>query len=165
LATAAFLPAVALALDYGFQGRDVRFNGDHDFWTASVAVSWNLFNGGQDAARRQGARADAERLRARLEEAEDLVRLDVRQAFEAAVVARDAIATAEARLVAARRTFELVSRRYQEGLATPVELLDARTTLTSAELNRVVTLYRFAIHRVDLERAAALRDLGRLEES
>jgi outer membrane protein TolC len=165
LATAAFLPAVSLALDYGFQGRDIRFSGEQDFWTASVAVSWNLFNGGQDAARRQGARADAERLRVRLQETEDLVRLDVRQAFEAAVVAREAIATADARLAAATRTFELVSRRYEEGLATPVELLDARTTLTSAELNRVVTLYRYAIQRVDLERAAALRDLEGREES
>jgi outer membrane protein TolC len=87
------------------------------------------------------------------------VRLDVRQAYDAAVVARDAIATAEARLAAARRSFELVRRRYEEGLASQVEFLDARTAYTSAELNRVATAYRYAIRYVDLERAAALRDL------
>jgi outer membrane protein len=75
------------------------------------------------------------------------------------VVARDAIATAEARLAAARRSFELVRRRYEEGLASQVEFLDARTAFTSAELNRVATTYRYAIRYVDLERAAALRDL------
>src|SRR5438093_5013261 len=51
-ATAAFLPSVSVALDYGFQGPDLAFRSSNDFWLASVVVSWNLFNGGSDAARR-----------------------------------------------------------------------------------------------------------------
>jgi outer membrane protein len=159
LASASFLPSIGLALDYGFQGSDLRFSGDNDFAVASVVLSWNLSIGGSDRARRSAARADAERLRLHRAELEDLVRLDVRQAYDAAVVARDAIATAGARLAAARRSFELVRRRYEEGLASQVEFLDARTAFTSAELNRVATVYRYAIRYVDLERAAALRDL------
>jgi outer membrane protein TolC len=159
LASASFLPSVGLALDYGFQGSDLGFSGDDDYAVASVVLSWSLSIGGSDRARRSAARADAERLRLRRAELEDLVRLDVRQAYDAAVVARDAIGTAGARLAAARRSFELVRRRYEEGLATQVEFLDARTAYTSAELNRVATAYRYAIRYVDLERAAALRDL------
>lgn len=159
LASASFLPSVALALDYGFQGPDLSFGRDDDYAVASIVLSWNLFNGGRDQARRSAARADAERLRLRRAELEDLVRLDVLQAYDAAVVARDAIATAEARLAAARRSFELVRRRYEEGLASQVEFLDARTAYTSAELNRSATVYRYAVRYVDLERAAALRDL------
>ncbi len=159
LASTSFLPSLGLAVDYGFQGRDLSFGGDDDYAVASVVLSWSLSIGGSDRARRSAARADAERLRLRRAELEDLVRLDVRQAYEAAVVARDAIATAESRLAAARRSFELVRRRYEEGLATQVEFLDARTAFTSAELNRVATAYRYAIRYVDLERAAALRDL------
>ncbi len=159
-ATASFLPNVALALDYGVQGQDVRFSRDDDFAVASVVVSWNLFNGGQDAARRQAAQADAQQLRLRREELEELVRLDVTRAYRATIVARHAISTAEAGLAAARRNFELVRRRYEEGLANQVEFLDARTAFTNAELNRVITAYRYAMRYVDLERAAALRDLN-----
>ncbi len=159
LASASFLPTISLAADYGFQGSDFGFSGDDDFAALSIVLSWSLFNGGRDQARRSAARADAERLRLRRAELEDLVRLDARQAYDAAVVARDAIATAEARLAAARRSFELVRRRYEEGLATQVEFLDARTAFTSADLNRSATVYRYAIRYVDLERAAALRDL------
>ncbi|HUP52750.1 MAG TPA: TolC family protein [Longimicrobiales bacterium] len=164
-ATAAFLPDVAVALDYGFQGNEVTFGRDRDFWMASLIVSWNLFNGGQDAARRSAGQADARRLRLAREEAEDLIRLEVRQAYRLAVVARDAIDTADARLAAARRTFELVRRRYEEGLATSIDFLDARTTLTGAELNRVVTAHTYAIRWVELERAAALRSVSALEAS
>ena len=159
LATASFLPNVAVALDYGVQGQDLRLGRDEDYTVASVVLSWNVFNGGQDQARRQAAQADAQRLRLRRTELEDLVRLDVTRAYRAAVVARDAIATADAGLAAARRSFELVRRRYEEGLASQVEFLDARTAFTSAELNRVITVYRYAVRYVDLERAAALREL------
>jgi outer membrane protein TolC len=159
LATAPLIPSVSLALDYGFQGQSVRFSGDNDFAAASLVVGWSISLGGSDFARRQAASADVERLRLRRTELEDLVRLDVRQAYDAAVVAREAIGTAETRLAAAQRSFELVRRRYQEGLASQVEFIDARTAYTNADLNRVITVYRYAIRYIDLERAAALRDL------
>ncbi|MGH7554396.1 MAG: TolC family protein, partial [Longimicrobiales bacterium] len=79
----------------------------------------------------------------------------------AAVVARSAIVAADARMAAARRSFELVSRQYSEGMATQVEYLDARSTMTRAQLNAVLTHHQFAARCVELERAAALRDLDR----
>ena len=163
-ATAAFLPTVSLGVDYGVQSRDFAFRSSQDYWAVSVVVSWNLFNGGQDAARRTAAQLDVERTRTLRRDLEDRIALEVRTAYEAAAVAHAAIATADDRLEAARRTFQLVRRRYEEGVATPIELVDARTALTSAELNRVVTAYQYAIHYVDLERAAALRDLSGFEK-
>ena len=159
-ATAAFLPNVALAVDYGFQSRDLAFRSRQDYWAVSVVVSWNLFNGGQDAARRTAAQLDVERTRTVRMDLEDRIALEVRTAYDAAAVAHAAIATADDRLEAARRTFQLVRRRYEEGVASPIELVDARTALTAAELNRVVTAYQYAIHYVDLERAAAWRNLA-----
>ena len=159
VATAAFLPSVSLAIDYGFQGQELSFGSDQDFLVASVVVSWNLFNGGRDLARRQGAGIEADRIRVQRRDVEDHIRLEVRQAYESAAVARAAIGTAEDRLAAARRTFQLVRRRYEEGVASHIEFLDARTALTSAELNRSVTAYRYAARYVELERAAALRSI------
>jgi outer membrane protein TolC len=159
LASSSFIPSVSVALDYGFQGQSVRFSSDNDYRAVSLVVGWSFSLGGSDLARRQGARADVDRLRLRRTELEDLVRLDVRQTYDAAIVARDAISTAEARLAAARRSFDLVRRRYEEGLASQVEFIDARTAYTNADLNRVITAYRYAIRYVDLERAAALREL------
>ncbi|MGE5800861.1 MAG: TolC family protein [Gemmatimonadota bacterium] len=158
-ATAAFLPSVSLGFDYGVQGRDVAFVASQDYWVASIVVSWNLFNSGRDLARRAEARYEVERARTLRQDIEDRIALEVRVAYDAAVVAREAIATANDRVEAARRTFELVRRRYEEGVASPIELVDARTSLTSAELNRAVTTYGYAIHYVELERAAALRAL------
>lgn len=157
LATSAFLPSISVALDYGVQGNEVRFGPENDYWVATLSASWSVFSGGRNAARREGAKLEADRLRAQRREAEEQVRLDVLRAYESAVVARAAIGTAEERLRAASRTYDLVLRRYEEGVAPHIELVDARASLTSAELNRVLTLYRYAATTVDLERAAALR--------
>lgn len=162
-ATAAFLPSVALAVDYGYQGADAALQ--RPYWVTSLVVSWNVFNGGRDAARRSAAGLEVERARTLQRDLEERVVLEVRTAYEAAAVAREAIATADARLAAAEHTFELVRRRYEEGIASPIEFVDARTALTAAQLNRVVTAYRYAIHYVELERAAALRPIELPEES
>jgi outer membrane protein TolC len=159
VATAGYLPSAAVALDYGYQGRELALRDDEDYWSASVVVSWNLFDGGRDAARRAAAGYEIDRARASRRELAEQIELEVRNAHEAATVARAAIATADTRLESARRTYALVHRRYEEGAASPFELVDARTAMTSAELNRVLTAYRYAIRWVDLERAAALRDL------
>jgi len=159
-ATSGMVPSVAGILDYGFQGNDLSVrDGDH-VWTASLALSWSLFNGGGDLARRSAAGYEAARARAKRQDLEDQIVLEIRTAYEAASVAQQAIATADVRLEAASRTFTLVRRRYEEGAASPYELVDARTSLTNAQLNRVLTAYRYALRRVDFERAAALRELS-----
>jgi outer membrane protein TolC len=158
-ATATFLPSLSLGVDYGYQSRDLAFRSSQDYWVASLVVSWSLFNGGQDAARRTAAALEVERARTLRTDLQERIALEVRTVYDAATVAHEAIATADARLEASRRTFELVRRRYEEGVASPIELVDARTGLTAAELNRVVTAYQYAIHYVDLERAAALRTI------
>ena len=151
-----YLPNLALALDYGVQGNDYRFSRDVDFTTLSVVASWNLFNGGRDAARAEQAGLEARRLALQGEDVKRGVELQVRLAWQAAEVARAGIATADDQRVAAARTHELVRRRAEEGLASPLELSQARTQLTSSELNAVFTTYDYYLRRVELDRAAAL---------
>ena len=55
LASASFLPSLALSAEWGVQGDQYRFDGSGNVALASVVLQWNLFNGGQDAARREQA--------------------------------------------------------------------------------------------------------------
>jgi outer membrane protein TolC len=157
LARSAFLPSVALAVDYGVQGNQYKFDTRNDVAVASLVFSWNVFNGGQDQARRQQASIEVERGELRRKEAEHQIEMQVRQAFDAVTVADRAIRAAQDRLNAARRSFELVSRRHAEGMAAQIEYVDARTSLTNAELNFILTRYQYALNYIELERVAALR--------
>jgi outer membrane protein TolC len=157
IARAGRLPALSLAVDYGIQGNRYELSGDADFAVASLVLEWTPWDGGQTGARRAQATLEAERARTRRGDAGRQIELQVRQAYEAAAVARAGIATAREREAAARRTFELVARKYQEGAAPQIEYIDARSARTRAELNLVLTRYDYALRYVELERAAALR--------
>jgi len=124
-----------------------------------VLVEWNLFNGGGDEARRQQAAISANRARVERREIERQIELDVRQAYDALQVASASITTARDRAAAARRSFELISRRHAEGMASQIEFIDARTAYTRAELNLILTRQSYAVRAVELERAAALRTI------
>jgi outer membrane protein TolC len=158
-AGSAFLPTVALSASYGVQGDRYRFDRANDVAIASLVLSWNLFNGGQDDARRQQGDMLRDEAAIRRHEAEEAVRLDVRNAFDALGAARVALVAASDRLASAARAFTLVERRYGEGLATQIEFLSARSAYTAAALNDVITRYSLAARAVDLERAAATRRL------
>lgn len=139
LARSAMLPSAVLAVDAGIQGEAYGFTGDAPYAMASFVLQWNLFDGGQNRARLAQARLDRDRLRLQRDEAEQQIRLEVQEAFQRVQVARRSLDTAQERVAAAREGYRLVARRYDEGMVTQVALLDARTTLTSAELNLNVT--------------------------
>jgi outer membrane protein TolC len=161
MAGGAFRPTLALAADWGIQGEQYRLDGSGNVALASIVLQWNLFNGGQDAARREQATLERRKANLRQREAERQIEVQVAQAWDAAQVAERALATAAARLEAARRSFRLVARRYEEGLAPHLEFVAARAASTQAELNAVITRFAYAARRVELERVAALRPLSR----
>jgi len=160
-AAARYLPSVGLALDYGAQGNGYHFDSNHDAMIASVVLQWNLFNGGQDDAKRQAASSARREADEQRSDVDRQIALDVRVAWDAVQVSRDALTSAGARLASAQAAFRLVDRRYTEGLASRLEWSDARAQLTAAELNELLTRYALAERGIDLERAAALRTLSK----
>jgi outer membrane protein TolC len=160
IAASGYLPSVVFALDYGFQGEIYRFTGEDDFWMGSVLLRWNLFDGLSREARLAQARADRRRLEAGLAELEQAIELEVEKALDDMEVAGKSLSAAGDRLASATRSFEIVSRKYNEGMSPQIEYLDARTTMTQAEINLIVTRYRYHSAYAELERVLALYDIG-----
>lgn len=152
--TASFLPHLSLGMDYGFQGNTYDFGVDRDYFAVSLVAQWNLFNGFQDAAKRQQAQLETERLRTQLDELEEQIALQVRVAYNDVRAAGAAIAAADDRLASAAKSFELVSKKYEQGAAAQIEYLDSRTAFTNAGINQILTSYDYYIKYARLERAA-----------
>jgi outer membrane protein TolC len=161
--TASFLPTLSLGVDYGFQGNRYDFGSNQDYAVVSLVAQWNIFNGFQDAAKRQQASLEALRLRTQLAELENQIALQVRVAFNDAAVAKAAIATANDRLASAQKSFELVTKKYEQGSAAQVEYIDARTAFTNAGINQILTAYDYYIKYAELERAAGLYSIDDLQ--
>jgi outer membrane protein TolC len=92
-----------------------------------------ILDGGVTSARAR--ERNSERERADLEYAgrADDVRLAVRTAYLDMDTARSAIRASEKSVESARESLRLASRRYEEGVGTNLEVLDANLNLLAAE--------------------------------
>lgn len=156
IAITTYFPGVVLVADYGFQGKEYRFKKEDDFWMVSGILQWNFFNGFQDDCKRQLAEVEKQKLQSTLEETEQLIRLQAQEAYYNLDVARQGWLTSEDRLKAARESYNLVSKKFEEGLTPHIEFIDARNTLTSAEVFNIISKYDYFIRSAELERVAAL---------
>ncbi len=134
---AAFLPRVGL-VGRGDWVDDTPF-GTHGSSTSIMAVATlNVFSGGSDraavAAARWEAKAGAEDV-ARFAEG---IQLQVRQAFQEAVTARQRQATAVKALAAAREAERITEERFKTGVVKMIDLLDATTARREAETRELV---------------------------
>jgi outer membrane protein len=158
LAGTGFLPNLNLVADYGFQGEKYDFGPDNDFWMVSGILSWNLFKGFQDVNKRQQAEIDKKKLKAAIEEAEQQIRLQAREAYynvEGAAKSKESSAKGRK---AAKESFKIISKKYEEGMASFIEYLDARNTLTAAETTHIINSYDLLINSAELERVTAAYD-------
>jgi outer membrane protein len=152
-------PILSLAVDAGTQGEDYGTGDGYDIGMASLVFTWRLFDGGGDQARIRKARASERQLVLQQDEVAQQIRLEVQLAFNQLQTARDSLATAAARAEAAQAAFRIASRKRDEGVINQVEFIDARSTLTSADLNLALTRFNVLARRAELDYATSAGDL------
>jgi len=135
LARAAFRPRLLLGAEAGIQGDDYGFSEDERYALASVVLRWNTFRGGADRAALAEARAFTEEVRATRDLAAQRVRLEVQQAVEDLEVADASLDTALKRTEAANGALRIATRKRDLGQINQTEFIDARRTMTDANLN------------------------------
>ena len=150
-------PTVALAggVDYGRPNPRLfpRTNEWRDSWDISVTASWLLWDSGRRAAEVGEASASERALRARLDEFDSLIALEIRQRrldVDAGVAAARAAAEGVRSAAEARR---VVDERFAAGVATSTDMLDAQVALLQAELDRTRALASARIAEARLARA------------
>jgi len=161
IARAAYLPTVALtgslmrqafpAGSFGFPAR----NDWRDDWTVGFAVQLPLFQGFKRGADVDAAKAQLRQAELQLEQLREALRLQYRQAKSELERAQAQVAAASRTVEQAERVYELTELRYREGLATQLDVSNARLALQQARINQVQ-----AYHAAYTALAQAERMLG-----
>ena len=150
------LPNLYAVVDYGFQGRNYEFNMRQDYLFASLIFRWDLFHGFQNKARIGEARIEQQLRDTRLEETEKQIRLETIAAHYDLIASVESVQASTEELLSARNAFRVINRKYGEGQATLIEFIDARSTMTQAEMLLIISKYDYHIKYADLERVACL---------
>ena len=125
-------------------------------WDASLNVNWPLFDGGRARAEVAEAAASTRGAQARLAEFDATLAVEVRQRVSEIESSRAVIAAADAAVRAAKEARRVAGERFNGGLATSTDVLDAQVAVLQAELDRTR-----AIANARLAEARLARALGR----
>ncbi|GAB6282816.1 MAG: TolC family protein [Ignavibacterium sp.] len=159
MARANLYPGLYFSFDYGYQGEKYKFTDEYDYWMASLVLKWNLFNGFKDEAKAEQSEWDKKKLESQRDELIKQINLQLKSALKDFEVAEKSLTTAELRKETAEKSFEIVNKKYENGLASQIEYLDAQTTLTQASINHIITKYDYKISYAELERTSAMNEL------
>ena len=135
---------------YTFRGNE--FQQPDGIASAAVGLSWNLFDAG-----RSQFRADAIRDRARavwqlLQDEQSRVELEVRQAYLDVMQTRERLQVTEAAIERADENLRVNRIRYQSGLATNTDVLEAVNLQMRTRRNNFNALYDAVLAQLHLER-------------
>ena len=159
-ASAARLPQIAVMGGYDYARPNPRIFpriGEwRDSWDVSVNVSWTLWDGGRRHAEQAEAAAGVRAATARVAELDRQTAFEVRQRRLEVDSSRAAIAAAADGVRSAAEARRVLGERFNSGVATSSELLDAEIVLLQAELDRTRALA--AARMAD---ARLIRALGR----
>ena len=122
-------------------------------WLVSIALRWNLFNGGADKAKVTESDALTHRAAAEQARVESTIRLQVRQAWANLKAAQQRIESAQASVAEAQESLRVSQNRFGTGLNTVTDLLR-----TEAALLETQTRYLAAVH--DQRIAAAMLEFA-----
>lgn len=148
-------PILSASSSYGIVNYPVDvFPGSDDWrtnWTVGVFLSVPLFSGFRTVAGIESARADVDEARVRLRQTERAAAVDGLTAAEEVAVAQ-ATWNQNARTVTqAQRAYEIADLRFQQGISTHLDLVDARVQLDQARVNRARAAHDLHVARIRLQ--------------
>lgn len=161
-ARSTYLPRLNAFARYDWNSPQRVYGGERS-WTLGVLASWSLFDGASQLAETQAASARLEIATAAASGAVDLARLETERALFTLRSALVRLELAERSVTQSAEAHRIVTRKYEGGLATVAELLDAAAVETQSDL--AFSNARFATIVATAERRRALgRDPGTLTQ-
>jgi len=153
IARAARMPSLGLAVDGGTQGERYEFGRGRNYATVSLLLNWTLFDGGARRAEEREAKLALRQIETQRVQLAQQIALEVQQALDRLQTSKASLQVADARAAAARAAFRIAGRKRDEGVISQVEFLDARTSLTAAELNLNAVRFELLARQADLDYA------------
>jgi len=150
-----FLPVIAGYGTWEMDNPSMKDYGGNN-WAAGVTLSWNLFAGGGDAARRDAAVQRLEQKRRQIGAMDSALALEMRRALIQFRAAEQQVSAAQAAEAQSEEGLRILKNRYDAGLATMTDLLSAETARSSARTNLAEAIYGHRLSYAQLEYVAGI---------
>ena len=144
-------PSVNLTLGTGLTS---QFQPRHDTSTdvsASVGVSWNIFDSGVTRGAIEEAEAERDIALLNVKKEEESIDLNLRKAYLNMREAEQRFTSTGDAVRQAREDYHIANERYRAGEGILLDIIDAQTALATAQTNAISARYDYARYRAQVE--------------
>jgi outer membrane protein TolC len=153
------LPVLNGFYNIGFQGYGYKFNSNQFFQLGGLQLKWNIFSGNDNKLKARQSRIDIDAINNQYDDAENQLLLQVTTTYNTYQAAVTAMHSANDEVLSNKEAYRLTQSRYQQGEALQIELIDARTEMTNAEIKYSLAQLAVLNKAAELERVMATYQL------
>jgi len=147
------LPSLSVNGNYGALGTNPAQA--HTTYAAAATLSVPIWQGGRAEGDIKQAQASLAQRQAELDDLKGQVESDVRNAYLDLQAATTQVKLAQRNLQVTQETLALTRQRFEAGVTDNVEVVQAQESLTSAELDRINSVFAHNVAKLSLARAIA----------
>jgi outer membrane protein TolC len=150
------LPSLQAWSSYEWHGSSLPYTGDN--WGLGLELRWNLFRGGSDSFQYSAAQLQARRADEQKRETQDALSLQLQSAYYRFQSAGEKARVASTVLDNSAENRRIYGERYQGGLATIQDSLQAETAHSQARLSYLQSRFEQMVAYADLLAATGMPD-------
>ena len=164
-ALAALGPQVSLVGRYNLLDQFDDDTSVSDGYSLGVQATFSLYDGGAAKARAAQSKTNIAIAETQFSEQRNQIRFQVEQAYSTQASNLENVQTSNVALEQAKESLRLARLRFQAGVGTQTDVINALNDLTRSEGNRVKAILDYNRALTELQRYVTTRGLNQLQES
>lgn len=152
-----FLPTLSAYVNYGFNWFSPNFSDlyhkGYGNSALGLSLSFPVFNGTERIHQTNEARITLEQSRNDLDNLDQQIRLDVRNAYVQYLNNRDQLNTQQGNMKLTQGVYDRIKYKFDQGVSSSLDLLSAENELQQAQSNYIDALLNALVSSVELEQA------------
>jgi len=133
---------------------DSHFAGtENNNWAVALTASWSIFDSGLVKSKVNQAKSSLETAKVNADQKRDTILLEVRQYYLSLREAEKRIETTQVAVNQAAENLKISEVRYNAGVGTNLDVLDAVLALNTAKTNYIQALYDYNTSKASLNKA------------
>ena len=128
------LPRLNAFYNIGFQGFGVNLFDKQFYQLGGLQLTWSIFKGNDNKLKIKQTQVDIEQLHTQYNDVQKQLKLQSTTAYNAYIAAVQALKSAHDEVLNTKEAYRLTDKKYREGQALQIEVIDARIQMTNAEI-------------------------------
>lgn len=149
------LPKLNAFYNVGYQGFGYSFDNKQFYQLGGLQLQWNIFKGNDNKYKIKQAIADVAAINNQYTEVEKQLMLQSATTYNTYKSLLEPLQSLRDEVASTKEVYGLVEKKYKEGQALQIELIDARTQLTNAEIRLTLAQLAVQTQAAELERVNA----------